>query len=234
MVPQLWAPNYAAAVTRDHLDYLPFITSPEGKLMADSLMASSSSSSPLSSPSGASPVVCVARSFARSLVPLANPARRIPKPISIARIRPSKVGAFRRPLGSMFSATVSIPQAPKVQPKHTPESDAINLAPAWLTQGLTWNDNVSSVAFELPSLATPKKTKKEPANKKHVKQSKRKPLHTRAEKKRSATSRAPVEPAKTKSSGANKHRLQPKALIFRPTIPLPLALSVRTCLAQTC
>lgn len=104
LVPQLSAPDYAAAVARDHLDYLPFITSPQGKLMADSLLASS----PLPSPSGASAVVRVARSFARSLVPRASPAQRIPKPISIARIRSAKVGAFRRPLGSMFSAAGTI------------------------------------------------------------------------------------------------------------------------------
>lgn len=56
------------------------------------------------------------------------------------------------------------------------------------------------------------KTKKE-ANKKHAKLTK-KPLRTRTEKKRNATSRASVDPAKTKSSVDRKQKRQHKVQFF--------------------
>jgi len=235
LVPQLSAPDYAAAVMKDHADYLPFVMSQQSRQMADALI-----SSPL--PSGTcSPVISIARSFARTLVPRAARAPRAPKPISIRRILPSKLGAFRRPLGSMFSPIVSTPKVFATQPEPTREVGVFSaLAPAWLMQGLAWNGNTASATIDLScTVPLPKKkaaktlvTKKEPTNKKHAKITKKRPLHTRNEKKRSNTSRTP---AKAKTGGDRRQKRHPKASFAHPALPVfTRPLTTIPCLARTC
>lgn len=86
------------------------------------------------------------RDFARALVPRVAPTRTA-KPVAIRYTVSRKIGAFRRPLGTMFSP-VEAP-TPKSQPTPAPAPVPMHtnasLSPSWLTMGLSWAPMEASV-----------------------------------------------------------------------------------------
>jgi hypothetical protein len=178
--------DFIAALAKKRKESLPLIMSIESACAARALPASEQHT--------------LAHKLARALVPrVARPPS--PKPISIKPLRTVKIGAFRRPLGSMFPPQVSVPVARAIVVA-LPQPSEVNLIPLWLLQGLSWGG--STEAFSLPvglmqipsdkKLITPvtkhsvdsrkaekfQKFKKQLANKKHSKKTKKAPKKQRS------------------------------------------------------
>jgi hypothetical protein len=121
------------------------------------------------------------------------------------------------------------------QPKLNTTEGVVNLAPAWLMQGLAWNGKTASAIIDT-ACAMPKKNTKTPAAKKvqsnrnHAKLTKKKPL-CRAEKKRSSR---PNDPANSKIMGDRRHKWLSKATFVPPALAVQLHYASISCLAQTC
>lgn len=91
--------DFSLALSKDHRAFLPFVMSPQSLEMASSISSSSSEDS--------SSILKIAHTFAKSLVPRAEKRdeRMKQRVMELIRVRPIvKCGAFRRPLGSLFSS----------------------------------------------------------------------------------------------------------------------------------